>query len=86
MTEGYGPNVPALQDLAARGATLVVCVDCGTAAGDALACLRGRADVVVLDHHKAEGPPPDMVATVNPNRLDCGSGPRHAVRRRRSPS
>ena len=32
MTEGYGPNAPALQALVARGATLIVCVDCGTAA------------------------------------------------------
>ena len=74
MAEGYGPNVPALQELAVRGATLLVCVDCGTAAGDVLSCLRGRADVVVLDHHKSEGPPPDVLATVNPNRLDCPSG------------
>jgi single-stranded-DNA-specific exonuclease len=74
MTEGYGPNVPALQELAVRGATLLVCVDCGTAAGDVLACLSGRAEVVVLDHHKSEGLPPDVLATVNPNRLDCPSG------------
>jgi single-stranded-DNA-specific exonuclease len=73
-TEGYGPNVPALQGLAARGATLIVCVDCGTAAGAALAAIEGQADVVVLDHHKAEGPPPAVLATVNPNRLDDSSG------------
>ncbi len=72
--EGYGPNAPALLALVARGAKLVVCVDCGTAAADVLACLRGQADVIVLDHHKCEGMPPDVVATVNPNRLDCGSG------------
>ena len=29
---------------------------------------------MVLDHHKAEGPPPAIVATVNPNRLECTSG------------
>ena len=53
-----------------RGATLIVCVDCGTAAAEALGCRRtADADVVVLDHHKAEGPPPPIVATVNPNRL-----------------
>ena len=74
MMEGYGPNAPALLGLADRGATLVVCVDCGTAAGDILAVLRGRAEVVVLDHHKSEGPPPAVVATVNPHRLDCPSG------------
>lgn len=73
-TEGYGPNANALRGLVQRGADLIICVDCGTAAHAALETLRGRADVVVLDHHKAEGPPPDVVATVNPNRLDCGSG------------
>jgi single-stranded-DNA-specific exonuclease len=34
----------------------------------------GQCEVVVLDHHKAEGPPPPVLATVNPNRLDCTSG------------
>jgi single-stranded-DNA-specific exonuclease len=77
MSEGYGPNLPALRGLVDRGASLVVCVDCGTAAGAVLDGLRGRADVLVLDHHKAEGPPPDIVATVNPNRLDCPSGQRN---------
>ncbi len=73
MSEGYGPNLPALQGLVARGATLVVCVDCGTAAGAVFAGLSG-AEVLVFDHHKAEGPPPRVVATVNPNRLDDSSG------------
>ncbi len=74
LAEGYGPNLPALQNLVARGASLIVCVDCGTAAGDVLAGLRGSAEVLVLDHHKSEGPPPPVAATVNPNRLDCRSG------------
>jgi single-stranded-DNA-specific exonuclease len=73
LSEGYGPNLPALRALVARGATLIVCVDCGTASGAVLAALDGQADVVVLDHHKTEGAPPVM-ATVNPNRLDCPSG------------
>ena len=77
MAEGYGPNEAALLRLAGQGATLVVCVDCGTSAHEALAALRGRADVLVLDHHKAEGLPPPVLATVNPNRLDCTSGLRH---------
>jgi single-stranded-DNA-specific exonuclease len=77
MAEGYGPNAPALCRLAEQGASLVVCVDCGTAAHEALAALHGRADVVVIDHHKAEGPAPAVLATVNPNRLDCRSGLHH---------
>lgn len=74
LSEGYGPNAPALRGLAGRGAGLIVCVDCGTAAGEALDAVRGAAEVIVLDHHKAEGPPPDVLATVNPNRLDDSSG------------
>ena len=74
IKEGYGPNAPALGSLVARGASLIVCVDCGTAAAVALSAVIGQADVIVLDHHKAEGPPPAILATVNPNRLDCTSG------------
>ncbi len=74
LREGYGPNAPALRALVAGGATLIVCVDCGTAAAEIFGCVQGLADVVVLDHHKADGPPPAIAATVNPNRLDCGSG------------
>lgn len=77
LREGYGPNAPALRGLVERGATLVVCVDCGTAAAAALSSLAGIADVLVLDHHKAEGVPPSILATVNPNRLDCASGLGH---------
>jgi single-stranded-DNA-specific exonuclease len=60
--------------LVEKGARLIVCVDCGTAAAEALSVLAGSADVIVLDHHKSEGPAPAILATVNPNRLDCTSG------------
>ncbi|WP_160120039.1 single-stranded-DNA-specific exonuclease RecJ [Rhodovarius lipocyclicus] len=74
LKEGYGPNAPAIAALCEAGATLIVCVDCGIAAHQALEAARGRAEVVILDHHKAEGPPPPVLAAVNPNRLDCPSG------------
>lgn len=73
MREGYGPNLPALAALVGQGATLIVCVDCGTTAGPVLEAVSG-ADVVVLDHHATDAPPPPILATVNPNRLDCTSG------------
>jgi single-stranded-DNA-specific exonuclease len=78
MLEGYGPNSAALRGLAERGAGLIVCVDCGTAAHEAFAPLHNLADLIVFDHHKSEGPPPLIAATVNPNRLDCTSG-LHAI-------
>ncbi len=74
MLEGYGPNVAALRGMAERGAKLLVCVDCGTTGHEVFAPLHNLADIIVFDHHKAEGPPPKIAATVNPNRLDCGSG------------
>ena len=77
IREGYGPNPAAIRELCARGATLIVCVDCGIAAHAALDEARGHADVLVLDHHKAEGALPRVHAAVNPNRLDCGSGLKH---------
>jgi single-stranded-DNA-specific exonuclease len=73
LKEGYGPNGPALVSLHERGASLIITVDCGIAAADAIGKVAGRCDVIVLDHHKAEGPPPPALATVNPNRLDCPS-------------
>ena len=43
MREGYGPNAPGAAGAGrAQGATLVLCVDCGTAAADG-ACRVGRA-------------------------------------------
>jgi single-stranded-DNA-specific exonuclease len=74
MLEGYGPNVAALRAMAERGAKLLVCVDCGTTGHEVFAPLHNLADVIVFDHHKAEGLPPKIAATVNPNRLDCDSG------------
>ncbi|MDR3505593.1 MAG: single-stranded-DNA-specific exonuclease RecJ [Acidocella sp.] len=74
MLEGYGPNTNALRGMVERGASLLICVDCGTAAHAAFAPLHNAADILVFDHHKSEGPPPPIRATVNPNRLDCTSG------------
>jgi single-stranded-DNA-specific exonuclease len=77
LSEGYGPNLSALNRLVDGGATLILCVDCGTAAGDILRAVSPTADILVVDHHQNAGPPPPILATVNPNRLDCRSGLGH---------
>jgi len=75
VKEGYGPNGPALRDLAARGIKLVITVDCGTTAFRALEEAREAGlDVIVIDHHTAETRLPSAHAVVNPNRLDDTSG------------
>ncbi len=76
--EGYGPNVPAIEQLAARGVTLLVTVDCGTTSLEPLvAAKRLGMDVVVIDHHQAGETLPPATAIVNPNREDDLSGLGH---------
>lgn len=71
MTEGYGPNAPALRKLKAQGADVVITVDCGITAFDALAAAREAGlDVVVVDHHEAEPRLPHAVAVIDANRVD----------------
>jgi single-stranded-DNA-specific exonuclease len=70
--EGYGPNVTAMKELAGRGASLIVTVDCGTASHEAIAA--AGVDVVVLDHHQTGPDLPEALAIVNPNRQDDLSG------------
>lgn len=78
IAEGYGPNAAALQKLRDQGAELLVTVDCGITAYDAIAAGRAAGlDIVILDHHRAEPALPDAHAVVNPNRLDCDSGLGH---------
>jgi single-stranded-DNA-specific exonuclease len=75
IAEGYGPNAQALEKLRAGGAGLVVTVDCGTTAFEALEGAMGSGlDVVVIDHHTAEPRLPKVAAVVNPNRLDQDPG------------
>ena len=77
MTEGYGPNAPALVKLKEEGASLVITVDCGAAATVALEAARAAGlDVIVLDHHAVETLPPAL-AQVNPNQPGDTSGLGH---------
>ncbi len=75
LTEGYGPSAKAFDTLKARGAELVITVDCGAAANEAVAhaCAIGLK-VVVIDHHLMRDQPPECLAVVNPNRPGCNSG------------
>ncbi|WP_316230796.1 single-stranded-DNA-specific exonuclease RecJ [Bradyrhizobium sp. SZCCHNR1051] len=73
--EGYGPNVDAIRALAAKGATLLVTVDCGTTSLEPLAEARRLGmSVVVIDHHQCGEDLPEVDALVNPNRPDDLSG------------
>lgn len=71
LAEGYGPNPQAFTRLADQGCRLVVTLDSGTTAFDALAFAASHGlEVIVVDHHAAEERLPPALAVVNPNRCD----------------
>ncbi len=73
-SDGYGLHNARIDDMAAWGVTLVICVDCGIKSVDAAAHARALGiDLVILDHHMPGEALPDVCAVVDPHRADCGS-------------
>ncbi len=71
ITEGYGPGLSAIARLQREGVRLLVTVDCGTTAFEALRFSAAQGlSVIVVDHHVAEAELPTAAAIVNPNRHD----------------
>ncbi len=71
LLEGYGPSGAALLKLGEEGSSLIVTVDCGAMAHEALGMANDAGiDVIVVDHHKCSPDLPRCYALVNPNRLD----------------
>ncbi|API57969.1 single-stranded-DNA-specific exonuclease RecJ [Tardibacter chloracetimidivorans] len=78
LMEGYGPSAEALVRLGREGAGLIVTVDCGAQAFEALSAARDSGvEVIVVDHHQCSTALPPAVAIVNPNRLDETDGAAH---------
>ena len=80
FTEGYGINIPALEQAQKDGVTLVISVDCGIRSFEPLEWARDHGlDVIVTDHHLSDevrGNPP-AVAVVNPNQPGCPYPDKH---------
>lgn len=71
ISEGYGPTVEAMRKIHKNGASLLITVDCGSVAFEALdAASDIGMDVIVIDHHISMDNLPKAVAVINPNRLD----------------
>ena len=70
--DGYGLKPPGVECAIARGARVIVTVDNGISAYDALALAEVRGvEVVVVDHHQQLAELPRALAIINPNRRDC---------------
>lgn len=80
--EGYGITPDAIEKYA-RDVSLIITVDNGSSAHDAMSAARSRGiDVIVTDHHEITGDHPSCFAFINPLRSDntypfdklCGVG------------
>ncbi len=74
LTEGYGLNIGAIEQLCEMGVKLIVTVDNGVSAIDeAFRAKELGIDLIITDHHKVGDVLPDAVAVVDPHREDCPS-------------
>lgn len=72
LKDGYGIGQTAIRLAAENGVTLIVSVDTGIRAREAVERARELGiDVIVTDHHLPEAELPAALAVVNPNRIDC---------------
>jgi single-stranded-DNA-specific exonuclease len=71
FSEGYGVNIGAIDELAAKGVKVIVTADCGTSSVAEIEHASGLGvDTIVVDHHTVPAKLPDAAAIVNPKRLD----------------
>ncbi len=71
IEEGYGPTIEAFSYLKTLGTDLIITVDCGTAAFEAIEfAVNNGLKIVVVDHHLSGETLPLADALVNPNRSD----------------
>ncbi|MFO7248345.1 MAG: single-stranded-DNA-specific exonuclease RecJ [Bacillota bacterium] len=72
FTEGYGLHPQVVEWAAEQGFGLLVTVDTGITAVEAVARARARGvDVVITDHHEPPPELPDAYAVINPKKPGC---------------
>jgi single-stranded-DNA-specific exonuclease len=72
LTEGYGLSAEGIRAIGARGAKLVITVDCGITACDEVALAASCGiDVIVTDHHEPKDAVPGAYAVLNPKLSSC---------------
>ena len=69
---GYGLCEEGLDEAVARGASLVVSIDCGITAVEEAAYAKALGlDLVICDHHTPGDTLPEATAVLDPKRADC---------------
>ena len=76
--EGYGLNLEAVKEVAAKKTNLIITIDCGITDFEEIKLANKLGmDVVVVDHHKVHDKIPTAVAIVNP----CQKGEKYPFRK-----
>lgn len=72
LRDGYDLTAAGVRAARLSGATLIITVDCGIVAHEAVAQAGALGiDVIVTDHHTPAATLPAAVAVINPQRSDC---------------
>ncbi|MBR2179151.1 MAG: single-stranded-DNA-specific exonuclease RecJ [Selenomonadaceae bacterium] len=69
--EGYGFNVPALQNIVDEGVNLLISVDCGISNVKEIEEVKDQIDVIVTDHHLPSDPINNAISVIDPHQEDC---------------
>ncbi len=69
--EGFGLNKSAIDEIAERGAKVLLTIDCGIADAKEISYAKSKdIDVIVTDHHEVHGPL-EAIAVIDSKQPDC---------------
>ena len=69
--EGFGLNTDAIDEIAERGAKVLLTIDCGIADANEISYAKSKdIDVIVTDHHEPHGVL-EAFAVIDPKQTDC---------------
>lgn len=72
LHDGCGLNIKAIDQLKARGTSLIITTDCASSDVEQVAYARSLdIDVIITDHHHPPEQRPEAYAMINPWRPDC---------------
>ncbi len=75
LLDGYGPNIKLMKEMLNDKVDLLLTLDCGTTSNEIIDNKEFKnIDVIVIDHHLSEVNLPNVLAVINPNRVDDTSG------------
>ena len=70
ITEGYGPNKKAIDEIKSKKISLLIMLDCGTNSHEVISYInKNNIDLIIIDHHKSNEKHSDRIILINPNTI-----------------